>query len=553
MGYRALYREYRPQRFADIAGQEHITRTLQNAICSGRVSHAYLFCGPRGTGKTSTAKVLAKTLNCVNAPVEEPCNHCQNCIATTEGTSVDVIEIDAASNRGIEDIRDLREKVKYSPAHGKYRIYIIDEVHMLTTEAFNALLKTLEEPPGHVIFVLATTEPHKVPVTILSRCQRFDFRRISVDVMVARLKQVADSAGLTVEEEALMLIAGVAEGGLRDALSILDQGAVYGNNKITVADVHNLLGTVGEEVLTQMADHLASANTAATLTLINNLYQQGKDLRLFVKELSTYLRSLMLYLVSNGLPDTNQQSIKLTASKFKPKQISNYLEILTKLEYDMKWSSQPKVLLELALVKMTVVEEEADSHYLLEKLKILEQHLHQISATGNLNSNKANSAAEQRPGLNDATTIDGAARHRPNLKQQSEPVKQIQPTGSAKKIKPSWNKVLERVKKLKPSLYGVFCEAEIIDAEEQLLTIGFKPQHSSFHKVRAEQSDNKAVLEQALNDELGGNWGVKVIAIEKLTELDNEVKKNAEIEHPLVKRAIEMFGRDKVVVSNHHQ
>lgn len=521
MGYRALYREYRPQRFADIVGQEHITRTLQNAICTGRVSHAYLFCGPRGTGKTTTAKVLAKTLNCVNAPVEEPCNECQNCTATTEGTSVDVIEIDAASNRGIEDIRDLREKVKYSPAHGKYRIYIIDEVHMLTTEAFNALLKTLEEPPSHVIFVLATTEPHKVPVTILSRCQRFDFRRIPVDSIASRLKQVADSAGLIVEEQALQLIADAAEGGLRDALSILDQGAVYGNNKITVDDVHNLLGTVGEEVLNKIADYLASADSAEALTLINNLFQQGKDMRLFVKELNSYLRSLMLYLVSENLSDANLSSIKLAAKKFNPKQLSNFLEILTKLEYDMKWSSQPKVLLELALVKMTNFEE--DNNYLLERIKKLEHHLHQIATTGNLNAVSNITHTEPKEIVNDHSTIK-SIEAKPKRDQKNLVPTSTQTSNCAKKITQVWEKVLDRIKKLKPSVYGVYCEAEIISADDQLLTIGFKPQHSTFHKVRAEQSDNKAILEQALNDILGGNWAIKIISIDNLDEC-NEVKK----------------------------
>lgn len=521
MGYRALYRKYRPQRFADIVGQQHITQTLQNAITSGRVSHAYLFCGPRGTGKTTTAKLLAKTLNCVDAPVKEPCNHCENCIDTTAGTSVDVIEIDAASNRGIDNIRDLREKVKYSPAKGRYRIYIIDEVHMLTLEAFNALLKTLEEPPGHVIFVLATTEPHKVPVTILSRCQRFDFRRISMQDMVTRLRQVADDAGLQVEQQALVLIASAAEGGLRDALSILDQGAVYGNNKITVEDVHNLLGIVGWQTLNNMASYLANKDAASALQLINELFQQGKDLHLFVKELGAYLRKLMLYLVSNNLPEESDQNIAPEAKKFTPYQLATFLETLAKLEYDMKWSGQPRVLLELAVVKMTAHPAETPNKP-TPKWKDAEQYLPQPETTDKL--------------IMPATPLEH---------QQGDKTPQTVP--SDVDMQQTWHEVLEKIKKQKPSLYGVLREAKIVGTAGKSFTIGFKPQHSSFHKVMAEQTENVALMEQVLSETQGKEWKISITTL-------NKEKKSTEVknynDHPLVQKAIEMFGQDKVVINN---
>lgn len=513
MAYRALYREYRPQRFADIVGQLHITKTLQNAIISGRVSHAYLFCGPRGTGKTTTAKVLAKTLNCEKYPVPEPCNQCNNCLATTDGTSVDVVEIDAASNRGIDDIRDLREKVKYAPAQGRYRIYIIDEVHMLTTEAFNALLKTLEEPPGHVVFVLATTEPHKVPVTILSRCQRFDFRRIPMEDMVERLQLVAQQVGLQVEAQALSLIAEAAEGGLRDALSILDQGAVYGNNNITVQHVHSLLGTVGGQTLNNMTTYLASGDTAQALRLINELFQQGKDLRLFVKELSSHLRALMLSIVEQKAPDAN----------FTPYQLAGYLEILTKLEYDMKWSSQPRVLLELALVKM------------IEGPK-LEHPLSQLSEVDKLKMPKKVAKRPETP---------AKPKESKETKEPKEPVAKAPVRGDGAKI---WSAILERVKKVKPSLYAILCEAKVLDLTEDILTIGFKPQHSTFHKGMAEQPENKHLIIDLLNESQGGNWQLNISSLSDPT-VGKEEKKTS-YEDPLVKQAIEFFGENKVVVTN---
>ncbi|MBM7855158.1 DNA polymerase-3 subunit gamma/tau [Desulfohalotomaculum tongense] len=545
MGYRALYREYRPQKFADIVGQQHITRTLQNAISSGRVSHAYLFCGPRGTGKTSTAKVLAKTLNCLNSQAGEPCNQCQNCISTIEGTAVDVIEIDAASNRGIEDIRDLREKVKYSPANGRYRIYIIDEVHMLTAEAFNALLKTLEEPPSHVVFVLATTEPHKVPVTVLSRCQRFDFRRIDVKDMLPRLRQVAESAGLQVEEQALVLIARAAEGGLRDALSILDQGSVFGDGIVTVDDVHNLLGTVREDILSTMAGYLAEANASGALSLVNDLFQQGKDLRLFIKELNTYLRSLMLYLVSQQVPEDfiENEKIKTDARKFTPLFVSKCLEILTRLEYDMKWSSQPRVLLELALVKITTGESD-DINTRVDKI---EKYLKNIN-TGKQLAGPHPEIPAENSWPQEVSSSSKEIKNTVDIKQQKQPEENNVPQQNDrnKHIKQSWPSILERVKKLKPAAYGIFREAEVVDVKEQQLTIGFKPQHASFHKVRAEREENRKVFQQALNDVLGGSWSVKIVTLDQVGYQGE--KKTAETESPLLKKAIEFFGEDKVVL-----
>ena len=281
MTYISLYRKWRPQTFSEIIGQDHITRTLQNAIQMGRIGHAYLFSGPRGTGKTTVAKLLAKALNCTNGPIPEPCDQCENCRQIREGVSLDVAEIDGASNRGIDEIRDLREKVRFVPSQGRYKVYIIDEVHMLTTEAFNALLKTLEEPPQHVIFIFATTEPHKVPATIISRCQTFEFHRIALPDLLERLEQVSQAEGLKPSAAALNLIARNAQGGLRDALSILDQCIAYAGAEIAVEDVKELLGVVDFDLLTKYTAAIQTGNLVEALIIIDEVLSLGKDLTQF--------------------------------------------------------------------------------------------------------------------------------------------------------------------------------------------------------------------------------------------------------------------------------
>lgn len=357
MAYIALYRKWRPQTFKDLVGQEHISRTLANAITSGHIGHAYLFAGPRGTGKTSTAKILAKALNCEHGPTPEPCGQCEQCRKITEGSSMDVFEIDAASNRGIDEIRDLRETVKFAPVDGRYKVYIIDEVHMLTTEAFNALLKTLEEPPTHVVFILATTEAHKVPPTIQSRCQRYDFKRITVEEIEGRLRYIAKEMKMEAEDEALSMIAIQADGGMRDALSILDQCAALADGTITAERVRQILGLVGHDWIYKMTQALAARNVQDVLQILAELLRDGKDLKQVLSELSLHLRSLMIFQAAGTVEamdlyaepqDVLQEQSKFFDPALLPRMIARLHEAMT----EMKWSPQPRITVEVALMSL---------------------------------------------------------------------------------------------------------------------------------------------------------------------------------------------------------
>jgi DNA polymerase-3 subunit gamma/tau len=347
MTYTALYRRFRPQFFNELVGQPHISRTLAAAVKKGAFVHAYLFCGPRGTGKTSTAKIVARAVNCLEPTAAgEPCGSCPACLRNAQGESIDILEIDAASNRGIDEIRDLRERVKYAPVLEKFKVYIIDEVHMLTTPAFNALLKTLEEPPPHVLFILATTEPHKIPLTVLSRCQRFDFRRIADAEVEEHLQRVADEEGYTAEREALALIARKVEGGLRDALSLLDQCAGASGGQITLDVLQMLIGAAGRDFIEAMARHMAEGETAELLTGVAKLYSSGHDLRQFMHDLLEYLRELLLQKLTPA-----GQNIPPWAANVQPALLLKLLTALAEGEARLRSSLQPRLSLELTLLE----------------------------------------------------------------------------------------------------------------------------------------------------------------------------------------------------------
>ena len=366
MAYVALYRRWRPESFADLVGQEHISRTLSRAVTSGQTSHAYLFTGPRGTGKTSTAKILARALNCAEGPTLTPCGVCGSCRSISDGSSMDVFEIDAASNRGIDEIRDLRESVKFAPTEGHYKIYIIDEVHMLTTEAFNALLKTLEEPPERVIFILATTEPHKVPATIQSRCQRYDFHRITVTEIRDRLIYVCKESDIAAEEDALGIIAEQADGGMRDALSILDQCMALAEGTLTAERVQEALGLVGRAWIRRMAGEIAARDAAALIAQLSELLQSGRELKQVLAELAQHFRRLMIAGVGGAVSAAelcagDAEELRMDAAQFTQEEIMSILRRLNETMQELRTSPQPRIAVETLLIGLCHTEGTAPS------------------------------------------------------------------------------------------------------------------------------------------------------------------------------------------------
>ena len=380
MSYTALYRKFRPDTFADVKGQDHIVTTLKNQLRAKRIGHAYLFTGTRGTGKTTVAKIFAKTVNCENPTEDGPCGECRICKAIAAGASMNVIEIDAASNNGVDNIREIVDEVSYSPAEGNYKVYIIDEVHMLSTGAFNALLKTLEEPPSYVIFILATTEVHKIPITILSRCQRYDFKRISIDTITGRMQELIDAEQVQVEEKALRYIAKLADGSMRDALSLLDQCiAFHLGNELTYDKVLDVLGAVDAEVFSRLLRQVLDRNVLGCITLLEEIVMQGRELTQFVTDFTWYLRNLMLVQASDNLEDVidmsaeNLMHLKEEARMIEMDRIVRYIRIFSELAGQIKYASQKRILVEIALIKLCKPDMEVEQDALLDRIRQVEE------------------------------------------------------------------------------------------------------------------------------------------------------------------------------------
>lgn len=382
MSYTALYRKFRPNTFADVKGQDHIVTTLKNQLKANRIGHAYLFTGTRGTGKTTIAKIFARTVNCENPTEDGPCGECRICKAIAAGASMNVIEIDAASNNGVDNIREIVEEVSYSPAEGKYKVYIIDEVHMLSIGAFNALLKTLEEPPSYVIFILATTEVHKLPITILSRCQRYDFKRISIDTITARMQELIQAENVQVEEKALRYIAKAADGSMRDALSLLDQCIAFHLGKeLTYDKVLDVLGAVDTEVFSRLLRCILERNVLGCVQLLEEIVMQGRELTQFVTDFTWYLRNLMLVQASDNLEDVidmstdNLKRLKEEAALADMEQIVRYIRIFSELSGQIRYAAQKRILVEIALIKLCRPEMETNDEAVLDRLRQVEEKL----------------------------------------------------------------------------------------------------------------------------------------------------------------------------------
>ena len=374
MSYTALYRKFRPATFEDVKGQDHIVTTLKNQIRANRAGHAYLFCGTRGTGKTTIAKIFAKAVNCENPAEGSPCGECALCRAIAAGASMNVIEIDAASNNGVDNIREIVDEVTYSPAEGKYKVYIIDEVHMLSIGAFNALLKTLEEPPSYVIFILATTEVHKIPITILSRCQRYDFRRISIDTIAGRLKELTDKEQVQIEEKAVRYIAKTADGSMRDALSLLDQCiAFHFGQELTYDKVLDVLGAVDTEVFSRMLRIVLDGNVTGAIGLLEEIVIQGRELVQFIADFTWYLRNLLLLKTADGIEDIidvsteNLERLKEEARMAEYDVIMRYIRVLSELSGQVRYAAQKRILIEMGLIKLCRPSMETDVQSLTDR------------------------------------------------------------------------------------------------------------------------------------------------------------------------------------------
>ena len=417
MSYTALYRKFRPDTFADVKGQDHIVTTLKNQLKANRIGHAYLFTGTRGTGKTTVAKIFARTVNCENPTEDGPCGECRICRAIAAGASMNVIEIDAASNNGVDNIREIVEEVSYSPAEGKYKVYIIDEVHMLSIGAFNALLKTLEEPPSYVIFILATTEVHKLPITILSRCQRYDFKRISIDTIADRMRELVRAESVQVEDKALRYIAKAADGSMRDALSLLDQCiAFHLGQELTYDKVLDVLGAVDTEVFSRLLRNILDRNVLSCVKLLEEIVMQGRELTQFVTDFTWYLRNLMLAQVSDSnledvidMSTDNLNRLKEEAAMVEMEQIVRYIHIFSELAGQIRYASQKRILVEIALIKLCKPEMETNQEAVLDRLRQVEEKLENgvvMAAPGVNQVSGGNIPQKEKPKLERAVPED---------------------------------------------------------------------------------------------------------------------------------------------------
>jgi DNA polymerase-3 subunit gamma/tau len=509
MSHVSFYRKWRPKTFEEIIGQERVTRTLQNAIRANRLVHAYLFAGHRGTGKTTTARILAKALNCVQGPTPTPDNTCPNCAAITGGYSVDVIEIDAASNRGIEEIRDLRDRIRLAPTEGRYKVYIIDEAHMLTTEAANALLKTLEEPPTHAVLVLVTTEPHRLPATILSRCQRFDFRRVSQKEIVARLKHIASGEQFVIDDPALALIAASADGSVRDAESILDQLTAFADGPIMARDVVAVLGIVEEQTALRFADAIIGRSVADCLSLVNQVVNEGKDIRQVTRTLIDHFRDVLVVKTGHHDPDlvdtteARLEALARQAERTTIEAVLRTLNILSAAESEARWSPQPRLLLEIALIRLCRPEMDPTLEGLRARVQAIEQRLggsptppdaKPAAPTKTADSSHRRPVQRRPTGQEDIKAEVTAAPPATVATVDPEPV--ALPAMAIEEVRRQWGRILEEVKRTKMFCHALLIEGVPLRLEGATLVIGLRTGYN-FHVENLHRHENRTVVESA--------------------------------------------------------
>ncbi len=529
MPYLVLARKWRPQTFEEVVGQRHITQTLQNAISQKRVAHAFLFTGARGVGKTSTARILAKALNCETGPHTNPCNHCNICKEITHGTSMDVIEIDGASNRGIDEIRELRENVRYTPAKSRHKIYIIDEVHMLTREAFNALLKTLEEPPPHIIFIFATTEPHKIPATILSRCQRYDFKRIPLKEVIESLKRIVEREKIQVNPRGLLSIAQESEGSMRDAQSLLDQVISYAGENIRDEDISEVLGLIDWKVLNDTIEAIASNDIERCMEIVEQVYHFGYDLQYFCRELLQYFRNLILIKVSQrpeGLMELSEEELEIhkkQAEKFQFEQLNHLFSLLLKGEQEIAQSTFPRTMLEMTLIRMATLQPILPIDEMIKKLEALEnkelskgwKEKKISSPSGKVvspaDSEKNREAKESLPKNSEELDKRETDEKKGDLKNFQK--ESALDESSAKILEEKWRGLIDFTRAKNPILGSFLALGNLVHLTDEKIEIGFD--ENSFHHERMLERENRSQLESACQEYLKRKMKVVISSLKQ--------------------------------------
>jgi DNA polymerase-3 subunit gamma/tau len=545
MSYLVLARKWRPQCFEEVIGQSHVVQTLRNAISAKRIAHAYLFSGARGVGKTSVARILAKALNCSQGPSPTPCNECISCCEITNGNCLDVLEIDGASNRGINEIRELRENIRYLPAKSPYKIYIIDEVHMLTGEAFNALLKTLEEPPAHVIFIFATTEPHRIPITIMSRCQRFDFRRISAADIVEHLRQIAQDEGVRISESSLGVLAREAEGSMRDAQSLFEQMIAFSGKEISDQDLLEVLGVIDRQALLDTAAALLSGNAARCLEIIERIYLHGHDLRRFCQELAAHFRNLLVMKVSDephnliDLTESELAELREQATGASSAMLQQFFYFLMRGEEEIRRAIDPKLVLDMTLLRLVQLPKVMDIDTLISQVQEMEERLNRTSK----GSATLPLGGEDRDRQAAAPDYGATAEE-----EETEPATVAEPDTPG-----DWGDLLKRLRQEKPLLAASLERVRVRRPNPRSLELDFN--NRQFEYEMAREGENLELL-QRLGQEVFGE-GCKISlsagvldeqrAQRAQTDRQRRLKQKA-LKHPLVTEALEIFGGEIVEV-----